>query len=125
MEATSTSYERRFEQRPGYLYSEITAPVITVKMASKYLDEVAKKCRELNAQRLMIERHIPVTLSSIAAYEVIMAFFERSPEVRFVFVEPEEINLVKMDLGIRIAHVHEVDVEVFDTVPKAEHWLMR
>ena len=73
MSAPYQAFELAFEERDGYLYARITSKAITLERSEEYLSEVMRRCRELDCTRLMIERHIPQTLSNVEAYRLVTA----------------------------------------------------
>ena len=126
MSAPYQAFELAFEERDGYLYAHITSKAITLERSEEYLGEVMRRCREQGVTRLMIERHIPQTLSNVEAYRLVMALSDVIPDgLRVAMVDGNSNNRKRLEFGTRAARSQQVDAEIFSTVETAEEWLLR
>jgi len=126
MSAPYQAFELAFEERDGYLYAKITSKAITLERSEEYLSEVMRRCRELDCTRLMIERHIPQTLSNVEAYRLVTTLTDIIPEgLRVAMVDGNSNNRKRLEFGTRAARSQQVDAEIFSTVETAEEWLLR
>jgi hypothetical protein len=120
------AFELTFEERDKYLYARITSKAITLERSQKYLSAIIDKCRELGVSRLMIERHIPQTLSNVEAYRLVTELSENMPpDLRIAMVDANGNNRKRLEFGTRAARSQQLDAEVFGTVEEAEKWLSR
>ncbi len=126
MSGAVRSYELAFEERAQYLYAEITSKAISLERSALYLSEVAKRCREVAAKRLLVERHIPQTLSNVDVYKAVNALVDLLPPgIRIALVDSHINNRKRLEFGVRAARSQHLDAEVFSTVEAAEKWLLR
>jgi hypothetical protein len=126
MEAQSKPYKLAFEKRSRYLRARVTASEMTPDIARSYLSELAKICKELNISRLMLERHIPGTLSAQDDRKEIISLSKLLLNgLRLAIVEPQSANLKELESCARVARSKNLDVEVFDDVEEAKQWLLQ
>jgi hypothetical protein len=126
MNAPYQAFELAFEERAQYLYARITSKAITLERSRAYLSEIIDKCRELGVSRLMVERHIPQTLSNVEAYRLVTALAEVIPAgLRVAMVDGNSNNRKRLEFGSRAARSQQLDTDVFGTVEEAEKWLLR
>jgi len=126
MNAPYQAFELAFEERANYLYARITSKAITLERSQAYLGEIMDRCRELGISRLIIERHIPQTLSNVEAYRLVTVMTSNIPAgLRLAMVDGNGNNRKRLEFGTRAARSQQLDTEVFGTVEEAEKWLFR
>jgi hypothetical protein len=124
MSETPANYQLTFEERPEYLYAEVKAESIDEKMARSYLDEIADRCRDLGAERLMIYRDIPAVLDATAMYFTVSHLREVLHGVTTAFVNPYENNEKMLHFGTTVGFNLGEKHELFNDPAKAESWLL-
>ncbi len=126
MSAPYQAFELAFEQRDLYLCARITSKAITLERSEEYLGEIIDRCRTEGVSRLLIERHIPQTLSNVEAYRVVTSFAENIPSgLRIAFVDSNSNNRKRLEFGTRAARSQNLDADVFGSADEAEKWLLR
>jgi hypothetical protein len=125
MNDSPQAYTLAFEQRPDYLYATVTAGQITREQYLQYLKEVADKCRELNATRLLVERHILTNLTNTVAFSTVATMADYAPKgLRAAVVETDSTFRQRLEFGVRAAKAEKLEIEVFTTIAEAEEWLL-
>lgn len=118
------NYELTFEERPGYLYAQVSAESIDEDMARAYLGEVAARCRELGTERLMIYRDIPAVLPTTAMYFAATHLGKLLHGIKTAFVNPYESNEKMLAFGATVGFNFGEDHALFNDPEKAEGWLL-
>lgn len=119
------TYTLTLDERPGYLYAHVKAPIITEEIAMGYLKEVAARCVELGSERLLIHRDIPEMLPDGALFFVAVDFQKMISGIRTAFVNPHLTNDEALDFAVRVGLNRGADYATFNNDTDAEAWLMR
>lgn len=120
----SHTYQLKFEERPGYLYAVVRSENIDLETALSYLSEVANKCEEINIDRLLLERDVPVMLPAADLFFIANAFLEMIKGRRVAFVNRHSPIETDMKFLITIGTNRGAHYKLFDDVEAAEKWLM-
>jgi hypothetical protein len=124
MNVSDIPYELTFDKRPGYLHAVIKADSIDRGTALRYLQELADKCTEVNADRVMLERRIPATMSDADNYLIIQDIIRLIGPRRMAVVNPYESNDKAMAFGSLVGANRGLPYRVFDSTDDAEVWLL-
>ena len=126
---TSTRYKPftlAFEERPHYLYARVDSNAISVERMEQYMGEIMDHCRELDCKCLLIDRHIPTTLSNVDVYRAITALSDRVPDgLRIALVDANSNNRKRLEFGSRAARAQRLDAQIFASIEDAEKWLLK
>jgi hypothetical protein len=120
MSDTGGTYQLSFEQRPGYLYARVSASSIDRQSALQYLGEVAAKCRELDCDRLILERDIPVMLTDADLFFTTQDFLSMMAGKRVAFVNPHATIDDEMRFAILIGTNRGARFTVHTDIDEAE-----
>lgn len=115
----------RYEERPGYLYANITGEAASEETFGDCLGEIVKKCDELKCERLLIEnevRSIPVLQS---LYKVAKTLYKLNGTRKTAFVNKYGWNYGKTDFMFLAYRSLGGDGEVYGRTSLAEQWLFR
>ena len=124
MNVSDIPYELTFDKRPNYLYAVIKADSIDRHTALRYLQELADKCTEVNAERVMLERRIPATMSDADTYLIIQDITRLIGPRRMAVVNPYDSNSEAMAFGNLVGANRGLPYRVFDSSDDAEAWLL-
>jgi hypothetical protein len=120
----ASKYELSFETRPDYLYAGLKCESMSLDLAKLYIQEVADKCRDIGAKRVIIDRHCPNALSNSMSYLAISDLSELAPPgFSLGIVDGDESNRNHLNFGLRSLERDDVAVQIFATVEEAELWL--
>ena len=125
MDDTVTQYTLTLEERDGYLYARVAADTMTREMALSYLRAVADRCTELECSRVMLERDVPVMLSSGDLFFTTNDFAKMMSGRKVAFINPHLTNESEFDFAVMIANNRGAEFRVFPTLERAESWLLR
>lgn len=124
MNVSDIPYELIFDKRPKYLYAQVKADSIDRETALRYLQELADKCAEVNAERVMLERRIPATMSDADTYLIIQDIVRLIGPRRMAVVNPYDSNADAMAFGNLVGANRGLPYRVFDSTDDAEAWLL-
>lgn len=124
MNVSDIPYELTFDKRPDYLHAVVKANSIDRETALRYLQELADKCTELNAERVMLERRIPATMSDADNYLIIQDIIKIIGPRRMAVVNPYESNDEAMAFGNLVGANRGLPYRVFANTDDAEAWLL-
>ena len=116
-------YHLTVEERAGYLYACITADEIDRPTALDYLRKVSNRVIASRTDRLLLERDIPVMLSSADVFFTTQDFLEMIGSVRVAFVNKHVPIQAEMEFAMMIGTNRGANYRLFDNVPDAEVWL--
>jgi hypothetical protein len=116
-------YDLSFEQRAGYLYACVTAENIDRETALDYLRKVANEVAASASESLMLERDIPVVLSSADLFFTTQDFLNMVGQTRIAFVNKHASIQSEMEFAIMIGTNRGANYRLFTNVPDAERWL--
>jgi len=118
-------YTLVFDERPQYLYAQVRCDTISPEIASDYLNDILNECRELRYERLMIERDIPVRLSTAKLPMLASEFAKMGLEgLKIAFVDKRINNLSLMRLVAGTTRRLGINVRVYRNRPEARRWLL-
>lgn len=113
-----------FEDRPGYLYAEVTGPRDSMAIAYAYWERVAAECRRRGARKVMVVENLgdhEGERDMAGMVDALMAMGFREIQVAFV--------ALRIDLITRLEHYEILALErgangrVFANPTVAERWL--
>jgi hypothetical protein len=118
-------YTLIFDERPQYLYALVTCDKITVGIAKSYLREIVDECRELQYQRLMIERDIPKRLPT-STFPALAADFVKLGigDLKVAFVDKRINDLGLLRFAAAATRALGINVRVYRARPEARRWLI-
>lgn len=117
-------YKLEFEERAGYLFTRVSAETIKRDSAIAYLTEIAGKCKEVKAKRLMLVRNIPMMLPDADLFFTTNDFLKMIGETRVAYVNPHDAISEEMDFAILIGVNRGGDYSLFNSEKEAERWLL-
>jgi hypothetical protein len=112
-----------FEERSGYLYACVTAGSIDRAAALEYLAEVAERVKSSGADRLMLERDIPVMLTPTDLFFTAQDFLDMIGRTRVAFVNRHASIHDEMQFAMMIGTNRGANYRLFRNVDEAEEWL--
>jgi hypothetical protein len=124
MARANEQYQLTFEERPGYLYANVTATNITTELARSYLAEVAARCRESHHTRLILKRDIPAMLETGDLFFTSGYFSTIMLGITVAFVNPHANVKNDFDFAITVSQNRGALFSVHATVTDAEQWLL-
>jgi hypothetical protein len=124
MNVSDIPYELTFDKRPSYLYAVIKADSIDRETALRYLHELADKCTEVNAERVMLERRIPAMMSDADNYLIIQDIIKIIGPRRMAVVNPYDSNNEAMAFSNLVGANRGLPYRMFDSTDDAEAWLL-
>ncbi len=113
-----------FEDRPGYLYAEVTGPRDSPDISLTYWQLVAEQCRLRNTKRLLVfeklgehegERDTPAMVDAIIALGM--------DRLQIAFVVGRVDQLSRMEHAEILAMERGANGRVFGSMAVAERWL--
>ena len=117
-------YNLILEERDEYLYARVTSETIDGESALQYLTEIANRCEEIDCERLMIYREIPVMLSDGVLFMVSAEFQKMITGIRTAFVNPYEPNKEAFDFALTVGENRGAEYALFTNEEEAEAWLV-
>jgi hypothetical protein len=121
----SGGYSLGFEKREGYLYARVQADFMDLDTAKEYLREVADRVASDEYERLLLERDIPTMLGPGSLYFATQAFKDYIGNTKVAMVSVYEPIKKHMDFARLLAANSGFRFEIFDSVDKAEAWLLQ
>ncbi len=119
-----TPYEISFENRPEYLYAGVRAETLDEESASQYIRDIAAKASELESERLMIYRDIPVMLPTGALFFSSAEYVEVMCRIPVAFVNPYPALRDPLAFATTVVENRGGRFKVFDHSADAEVWLL-
>src|SRR5436189_6478425 len=116
--------ELTFETRDDYLYARAKGETTALELEQQCHNELAGKCHEVKAGRLMLVRDIPVALQSFDIFEMAKSIVDDLSGIRFACVNPYPANADPLHFGTIVALNRGVVYKVFDNEADAEEWLL-
>jgi hypothetical protein len=124
MSDPAVPYELTFEKRPGYLYAHVKAETMTGEIALSYLREIMDEAARLEQDQLIIEREVPVMMSSGTLFFATTEFTDMIRGMRVAYVNPYPDLDKDMNFAQTIATNRGADYNVVRNVEAAEKWLL-
>jgi hypothetical protein len=115
-------YYIEFENRGEYLYVLVGGELVTPEIAKLYWDQIAEKCDELNASKILIEKDFAQTVSAPEILEMGLYLGRILPGKKIAFFDRYSNKGVN-ELGKVIARNQGVQLRVFENVEDAEQWI--
>lgn len=118
------AYTLRFEQRDGYLYAHVKGEHDSVAISTAYWSEIAQRCREIDARRLLVVEDLAERAQVLDVYEVAAGLVALGfARIRIAFVDLQLDELPMMLFAETVARNRGIDGRVFRDVATAEAWL--
>ncbi|MFL6375006.1 MAG: hypothetical protein ACJ73D_10090 [Pyrinomonadaceae bacterium] len=117
-------YELNFQERNGYLYAHVTAGDIDRDTALDYLKKVTDSVTDSRFDRLMVERDIPVMMSSIDLFFTTQDFLKMIGPTRVAFVNRHATIHSEMEFAMLIGTNRGANYRLFSNETDAELWLL-
>jgi hypothetical protein len=114
----------RFEDRPGYLYAEVTGPRDSMQISLAYWAAISAQCKARSVERLMVverlgdyqgERDMPRMIAALVAMGL--------DRIKVAFVVHRVELLPTMEHGEILAMEYGANGRVFSSADLAERWL--
>ncbi|MFY2764747.1 hypothetical protein [Arenimonas sp. MALMAid1274] len=114
----------RYEDRPGYLYAEVTGPRDSHEISLAYWADIASQCRRRQARKLLVlenlgdhvgERDLPAVVDHLIELGL--------DQVQVAFVVGRIELMAHMEHGEILALERGANGRVFGNVTVAERWL--
>jgi hypothetical protein len=121
----SGGFNLGFEKRDGYLYARVQADFMDLETAKTYLREVADRVQSDGYKKLLLERDIPTMLGPGSLYFATQAFNKYIGDAKVALVSVYVPIKEQMDFAILLAKNNGGRFAVFDSVDKAEVWLLK
>lgn len=114
----------RFEERPGYLYAEVTGPRDSMEISLAYWAAISAKCKARQTERVMVVEHLgdyqgERDMARMVAALVAMGF----DRLKVAFVVHRIELLPVMEHGEILAMEYGANGRVFSSADLAERWL--
>ncbi len=121
----SKPYKLEFDQKAEYLYARVSGDKDSLAISTQYWREIADECRRVKCSKLLIVEDIKETPSMMDVYQISseipnMGFYG----VRIAFVDQYIEQQPSNEFGGIVASNRGIHVKVFNTVEKAEKWLL-
>jgi hypothetical protein len=117
-------YILTFDERPQYLYARVTGERMTLEIARNYLKDILDECRELQYQRLMIERDVPEQLPTTKFPQLASDFVRLGIEdLRIAFVDRRIDDIGLLRFAAAATRALGINVRVYRGRPEARRWL--
>lgn len=117
-------YELRFEQREHYLYAHVKGEHDSVAISTAYWTDVATRCHELDAHRLLVVEDLAERAQVLDVYEIAAGLVALGfARIRIAFVDLHLEELPMMLFGETVARNRGIDGRVFRDVASAAAWL--
>ena len=123
MDDVSEQYSLEFAELPDWLQVTVRADVWTPAMADDYNLRVAEKMEGSNAERVLIVRDIPVTLHSLAVFQLMTEFVEGVGRRKVAVVNPFPALREDLEFAVGVATNRRANYKLFENVADAEAWL--
>jgi hypothetical protein len=118
-------YTLRFEQRDGYLYAHVRGEHDSVAISTAYWSEIARRCHELDARRLLVVEELAERADVLDVYEVASGLVALGfSRIRIAFVDLLLEEQPMMQFAERVARNRGIDGRVFRDEAAAEAWLL-
>jgi hypothetical protein len=125
MDNADQGYELSFEERSDYLYAHVRAEHVMVETVIEYLNKMADKCGELGYNRLMIDRDVPVTLSTVDMFAAVADITPRMVGRRTVLIDRDAEHQAAWDFARMVSNNRGGQFAVMTSVPEGEAWLLK
>jgi hypothetical protein len=114
----------RFEDRPGYLYAEVTGPRDSHEISTTYWQLIARQCEAQRASKLMVVEKLGEfegERNMVSMVDAIIAMGMDRLKVAFVVGRVQE--MARLEHGEILANERGANGRVFESVSLAERWL--
>ena len=119
------TYDLVLEERRGYFFAGITADLLSHAQITSYQRKIANAISPTNVDRVMISRDVPSS-ATIAELNGIMktAQLWNLTNIRYALVDLNSNNIDEYQFALLYAASRGVDINVFNSIRTAEHWLL-
>ena len=118
-------YTLRFEARDGYLYAYVRGEHDSIAISTAYWREIAQRCHELDARRLLVVEDLAERAQVLDVYEVAAGLVALGfARIRIAFVDLLLEELPMMLFGETVARNRGIDGRVFRDEEAAIAWLL-
>lgn len=121
---TEKLYQLTFTDRSEYLYVELKASTISVKIIEQYVSEIIAKSSETGKDRILLYRDIPEILSGGEVYFTINESLKAFAGKKVALVNPHKELDSSIDFGMTVGRNRGANYQSFDSVDDAEKWLL-
>ena len=116
-------YTLEMEQREGYLFAVAGGEKLTAQISAAYWNEIAGRCFESECDKILIEKAFVQPVGPGDMLLMADHLGKLLPGRHIAFVDRfrhDDIN----ELGKKLARNREVMMQIFDSIPEAEKWLL-
>ncbi|KAA2284462.1 hypothetical protein [Arenimonas fontis] len=114
----------RFEDRPGYLYAEVSGPRDSMQISLAYWAAISARCKAGNARRLMVVERLGDYEGERDMARMIAALVAMGLDrIKIAFVVHRVELLPVMEQGEILAMEYGANGRVFSSADLAERWL--
>ena len=118
-------YSLTYDEKPKYLYAHVKSDTFTEEIALDYLREVIAECHELQYERILIERDIPIILSPAKIQLVAEQIATMNTKgLKIALVDPRPENRELNRFAAAASRGLGTKVRAYSTVPDARRWLV-
>jgi hypothetical protein len=116
-------YTLEIEDREGYLYALAAGKVLSAQISAAYWNEIAGRCFEARIERILIEKDFVEGVGPSDMLLMADHLGRLLPGRRIAFVDRRRHDDIN-ELGKKLARNRDVLMQLFDSVPAAEKWLL-
>ena len=118
-------YQLTFNHKPGYLHAVLTGPQDSIDISMQSWSEIARMCRERGYRKVLIEENLGTPLSLAAMYQVVSKLAKTEFfGIQVAYVDRKAVPHPDNTFGETVAVNFGIDGKTFDSVDKAERWLL-
>jgi hypothetical protein len=118
-------YQLTFTDRPEYLYAELKAKTISVKIIEQYVSEIIARSNETGKRRILLYRDIPEILSGGEVYFTINDSLKAFAGKKVALVNPHKNLEPGIDFGMTVGRNRGANYKSFENFADAEKWLLQ
>lgn len=125
MNVPEKPYSLTYDEKSNYLYAHVKCDEFTIEVAVDYLREVIAECRELQYTRIMIDRDIPVILSTAKIQFVAEQLATVNTKgLKIALVDPRPENRELNRFAAAASRGLGTKVRAYSTIPDGRRWLI-
>jgi hypothetical protein len=117
-------YTLEFVELENHLQVTVRADFWSAELAADYNLRLAEKAAEVNAERLLIIRDIPITLQAALTFPLMSDLVERLGPTKVAVVNPFPALKEDLQFCLRVAVNRHGDYSLFENISEAEEWLL-
>ena len=119
------NYHLTLENRHSYVFAHVKADTVDEGIAVGFLTETIAFCRNLDIDRLLLLREIPVMISDLSIYFASDKFLQMIWGIKIAIVNPFPELSEQLEFFHLVTTNRGADHYTFTNVPDAEAWLLR